>query len=599
MKEVTAMQAARALGRHVRSIGKRAAREGWPYREVPRGRHPLRLYPVDSLPADVRAALEAPDQQPLSGPSSAVEGTEINDERPAMPTSTLTRRELFAASAAATIGSGADTSTPPPARGRRPAECHPDAWLAWKAHWLRPEQPTAEASTRAVLRIAEARGWQPVPRYSKYYLRRIERELSPQAVTLARRGTEALDRMRPPQIRDREALDAMELVCADGHRWDVRVRWPDGTVARPLLVAWQDIRSGKILGFRIGPSETSDLYRLSCADMLWEYGAPEAVIVDNGRGIAARCLTGGLPNRYRGTVSEDEPVGLLTELVGKHNVHWTTPYSGQSKPIERSFRDFASDIAKDIRLAGAYTGKDTVSKPANYGRREIPLDVFKAVVADGVAQHNARTGRRGPGMRGRSCDAVFAAALPAAGLRMLAPERLARWLLAMQGVTAHAEHGSVQIYGARYWSESLAAAFAGRAKAARRAVVRFDPERLDRPVLVELPDGRPVGLAEPQGRVPYLDAEAAKARAKTKARARKAAKAELQAALELDAAAAATLLDEVAVADPAATVESGLELDLPNVLEVQFAEAQSDEAELDELIRQGEEHTLALALGGG
>lgn len=518
------------------------------------------------------------------------------------PARTLTRRELFAASAGAGVASvatvGADTDTSPRSRGRgrRPVECHPDAWLAWKAHWLRPERPTAEASTRAVLRIADARGWQPVPRYAKYYLRRIERELSPQAVTLARSGPEALDRMRPPQIRDREALASMELVCADGHRWDVRVRWPDGTIARPLLVGWQDIRSGKILAWRLGPSETSDLYRLSCADMLWECGAPEAVIVDNGRGIAARCLTGGLPNRYRGTVSEDEPVGLLTELVGKHNVHWTTPYSGQSKPIERSFRDFASDIAKDIRLAGAYTGKDTVSKPSNYGAAAVDLETFRAVIADGVAQHNARPGRRGQGMRGRSCDQVFEAALPAAGLRKLAPQRLARWLLASAQVTAHAEHGSVQIYGARYWSEALGDAFAGRSKGARQAIVRFDPERLDRAVIVERPDGRPVGIAEPQGRTPYLSVEAAKQHAKAKARGRKAAKAELQAALELDAAAVAAQLDEVA--GPGS--ESDLELDLPNVLEVQFAEteAQGDEAELDELIRQGEEYTLALALGG-
>ena len=582
MKEVTAVQVAAALGRHVRSARRRAVREGWPYREVPGGRYPRRLYPVAALPADIRAALESEsetaDQRPLNAPSSAVEGAEA--------------------------GEGEGTAMPAPApapsrsrsRGRRPVECHPDAWLAFKAHWLRPEQPTAESSARAVLRIADARGWAPVPRYAKYYLRRIERELSPQAVTLARSGSEALDRMRPPQIRDREALASMELACADGHRWDVRVSWPDdeGTVARPLLVAWQDIRSGKILAWRLGPAETSDLYRLSCADMLWEYGAPEAVIVDNGRGIAARCLTGGLPNRYRGTVSEDEPAGLLTELVGKHNVHWTTPYSGQSKPIERSFRDFASDIAKDIRLSGAYTGKDTVSKPANYGAKSIPLETFRVVVADGVARHNARLGRRGQGMRGRSCDQVFEQEAPAAGLRKLAPQRLARWLLASAQVTAHAEHGSVQIHGARYWSEALGEAFAGRTARQRQALVRFDPERLDRAVIVERPDGRAVGIAEPQGRVPYLSAEAAKEHAKAKANARKAAKAELKAALELDAAAAAALLDEAGAADPAATVEP----ELPNVLEVQFAETESDEAELDELIRQGEEYTRALVLGG-
>ena len=566
---MTAAQVARALGRHPRSMQRRAVREDWPYRERPCRGGRRRLYAVKSLPADIRAAaladrrsVGAAPQEPLNAPSTAVAGAEKNG--------------------------GLDfTPAPPRPRGRPVAECCPEAWATFKADWLRPEAPTAEASARAVLRIAASRGWSPAPRYAKYYLRRIERELSPQAVTLARQGREALDRMRPPQIRDREALASMEICCADGHRWDVRVEWPNGIVARPLLVGWQDIRSAKILSFRIGPSETSDLYRLSCADMLWECGAPEAVIVDNGRGIAAKCLTGGLPNRYRGKVQPEDPTGLLTELVGAGNVHWTVPYSGQSKPIERSFRDFASDIAKDIRLRGAYTGKDTVSKPANYGARSIPLETFRAVVADGVAQHNARAGRRGLGMRDRSCDQVFKACF--GQVRRLSPRELGRWLLAMQGVTARASDGSVEIFGTRYWCEELAAAFAGRSKAARRAVVRFDPERLDRPALVERPDGRPAGIAAPLGRVAYLDAGAAKEHARARHRARKAAREELDAALRLDAAAAGALLDEAAGPPGAGP---------PNVLEVEFAAPDPGQAEEDELIRQGEEYTLALALGG-
>ena len=553
--------------------GARRISAGWPYREEPCRNWRRRLYPVSALPAEIQAALEAA----FNGASTAIESTPETAE-----------------------GSDKMSRIVPPARskrGRKQAGCHPEAWAAFKADWLRLERPTAEASVRAVLRIAAARGWEPVPGYAKYYLRRIERELGPQAIALARFGPEAVDRMSPPQIRDRGALFSMQIVCADGHRWDVRVLWPDGTIARPLLVGWQDIRSGSILAWRIGAEETSDLYRLSCADMLWKHGKPGDIIVDNGRGIAAKCLTGGMPNRYRGKILDEDPQGLLTQLVGAGHLHWSKPYSGQSKPIERAFRDFASDIAKDIRLAGAYTGKDTVSKPANYGSKEIPLEEFKRVVADGIAQHNARTGRRGLDMHGRSCDEVFAACADASGVygKQLDTRELARWMLAMKQVTAHAQNGSVTVFGARYWSEELAEALALRPKGQRQVVVRFDPERLDRAAVVERPDGRLIAVAEAQGRVPYLSSEAAERTARLRAGARKAARKQLDAALELDASQLGEMLDGCAEGQ-----DRPEEAGPPNIVGIPAGPGpESDEAELERLIEEGDEYTLGLELGVG
>ena len=143
------------------------------------------------------------------------------------------------------------------------------------------------------------------------------------------------------------------------------------------------------------------------------------------------------------------------------------------------------------------------------------------------------------------------------------------------------------MFGARYWSEGLAGALAMRPKGQRQVIVRFDPERLDRPVLVERPDGRPIALAEPQGRVPFLAAEAARTHERAKARSRRAAREELAAALELDAAAVGGMLDELAA--PAAA--------LPDLIE--FPEPDPGLAEDEELIRAGDEYTLALAFGGG
>ena len=435
------------------------------------------------------------------------------------------------------------------------AECDPAAWQAFKADYLRPEAPPLAFCYRTLQRLAAARGW-TIPRSPQALRRRLEREVSRAAITLARQGEEALGRLRPAQIRDRAALRALEAVCADGHQFDVFVAWPDGQIARPLFVAWQDLHSGKLLAWRLDRAETAAAYRLAFHDLLRDYGVPEHVVVDNGRGIASKALTGGCSWRYRGKLRADDPQGLLTQLVGAEHVHWTTPYRGQSKPIERAFRDLATDVAKDFRLRGAYTGNKPEAKPANYRSAAVPLAQFVQVLGEGVRLHNGRRGRRGQGLEGRSFDEAYAAGLQARAEppARLAAEQLARWLLGAEALAAGKEDGAVRLLGTRYWAPELAQALAGRSAAERRVVVRFDPDHLDRPVLVETLDGRRIGWAEAQGAVAVLDQAAAKATAKANARLRKLAKEEAALHRSLDAADLDGLLDAAA---PAAEAPEG------------------------------------------
>ena len=236
------------------------------------------------------------------------------------------------------------------------AECSPEAWEYFKADYLRAERPSAAQCHRDLQRVAAGRDW-AVPRSPSTLLRRLRREVPVHAITLARNGKGAVKRLMPAQVRDREGLRSMAVVSVDGHRWDDRVRWRDGSIARPMMVCWECWGTGKILSRHIGREETARSCRLSCAQMLERYGVPGEVIADNGRGIAAYELCGRSPTRKRfGRGREGEPVGLLTELVGERRIHWTNPYSGQSKHIERAFRDFAGSIAKDPRLAGCYCG---------------------------------------------------------------------------------------------------------------------------------------------------------------------------------------------------------------------------------------------------
>ena len=478
------------------------------------------------------------------------------------------------------------------------APMDPAAWEAFKTDWLRPEQPALAACGRRLRRLAEVNGW-TVPASDAALLRRVRREIPPESVVLARRGPEALGQTVPPQVRDRESLASMQAVNADGHTWDVRVRWPDGRTGRPVMVCWQDCRSGSILAWRIGCTETAGAYRLSMADLLWRHGAPVQpdgtpghAILDNGRGIASKGLTGG-SGAFRGNDRPGGPVGLLTELLGKENIHWTIPYSGQSKPIERAFGDFCKSIATDPRLAGAYTGKDTASKPSNYGSRAVPLERFLGVVADGIAQHNARRGRTGQGMGGRSFDEVFAANL--GEVRKVPQWQLARWLLEPVAVTARKADGAVRVHGAVYWDPELRTALAGRSKEGRSVIVRCDPERLDRPVTVERPDGSLVAVAAARGKVPFISADAAKERGREKASLKRHAREQLAIHRSMSNADLSRMLDEVAAADgippePAA---------LPEVA-ASTPRKEFDPDELDRLNAAGDRNVIAaLGRGGG
>ena len=410
--------------------------------------------------------------------------------------------------------------------GEVEAECHPAAWEAFKADYLRPERPPLEMCFRNLQRIARKEGW-TIPLSPAALKRKLDREMHPNAILLAREGAEALSKRRPPQIRERPER-AMWGVNGDARKSDVFVEWPDGEIARPWLMGWQDLYSSKILSWRIDRTENQDGYRLAFADLLRDYGIPQHVWMDNGRAFAAKRLTGGAETRYRGKIKRDDPVGLLTQLVGPEGIHWTMPYHGQSKPIERGFRDMASDIDKDHRLRGAYTGGKPDAKPENYRSKAIPLETFKAVMEKGIARHNARLGRRGRGLESRSFDEVFKAGYDATSVARPTEAQLTRWLLGAEKIRANKASGHVVLFGTRYWSERLAETLADRPASQRDVVVRFDPDHLDRPVMVETLDGRLISRAEPQGAVKFHDTKAARGQARDQARLRRHAREHLK-----------------------------------------------------------------------
>lgn len=406
-------------------------------------------------------------------------------------------------------------------------ECDPQAWAALKADYLRKSEPPFEACYVRLKKLAEEKSW-ALPS-SRTLERRLKSEIPKAVMVHLREGADKLKEMYPPQERDRSMFHALEAVNIDGHKWDVFVKWPDGTISRPLMVAIQDLYSNKCLAWRIDKSENSDMVRLVIADTLRDYGIFEHIYMDNGRAFAAKCISGGTPNRYRFKVKPEEPSGILTNLGIQ--ITWTRPYSGQSKPIERMFREFCDHIAKHPAFEGAYTGNKPDAKPENYGSRAIPLEDFLAIVEQGIRMHNARPNRRTRVCAGKkSFDQVFNESYSEALIRKCGPDQLRMCLMAAENVRTDRRSGAIKLLDNRYWDECL------HNHIGSAVTVRFDPDNLHEEVHVYRLDGSFIGSAECIEAAGFGSSAAARDQAQKFKRFRRATKeaAEIEQTMSLD-----------------------------------------------------------------
>lgn len=404
--------------------------------------------------------------------------------------------------------------------GGAEAEIHPDLWQAFVSDYLRASAPTLTSCYRRVARMAKAQGLS-MPS-ERTFRRRLEREYPAAVLTLKREGEEALRRSIPAQRRSVADLRALECVNIDGHKFDVFVKLPDGRVIRPIMVTIQDIYSRKMLAWRLGGEESAIQARLTFADLFRDFGIPAACVLDNGRAFASKWISGGARTRFRFKVRPEDPTGLLTSLGIK--IHWAMPYRGQSKPIERGFRDLCDSIAKHPACDGAYTGNSPMAKPENYGDRAVEWDRFVALVDEEIAAHNAQTGRRTETANGRSFDDAFFDSYAASTIGKATPEQLRMALLAADRKLINSQTGEIELHGNRYWHPELSN------RRGERVTVRFDPDNLHSEVHIYDLEGRYITAAQLIADTGFHDAAGAKEAAKRVGEYRKRVKAVAEAA---------------------------------------------------------------------
>jgi len=405
------------------------------------------------------------------------------------------------------------------------------AWEEFKSDYLRVEQPSAASCYERALRGAQARGV-ALPTLDTFK-RRLKAEVSRGALILGRQGAEAFAQTIPALERDRTVYHAMEAVNVDGHQADVFVHWPEvpsgKEIMRPVLIGIQDIYSGLILGWRVGWSETTELAQQAFHAVVQRYGIPGKVWMDNGRAFASKELTGRVPTRYRYTVRADEPLGALPALGCA--IRWTQPYHGQSKPIERAWRDFCDRFSKHPAFAGAYTGNHPQAKPENYQSRAVPIEEFVRVLDREVRAHNERVGRRTPVCEGRlSFQQAFDASYAQATVPKASAAQLRMLLQATEVVHANRKSGMVTVAGNKFWSEALSAL------AGQRVQVRFDAEAIQAGVEVYTLDGVYVGEAGCKLPVGFEDRDQGREARKLRAERRDVARRELKLHRKLEAA---------------------------------------------------------------
>lgn len=434
-------------------------------------------------------------------------------------------------------------------RAGKLAKVSEQAWEFFKADYLRNERPNAASCYERLKLAARDQNW-VVPSLNSL-MRRMDLEVPHAQQVMLREGEHAMMQLYPPQERTIEGLDAMSWINGDGYLHNVFVKWFNGEILRPKTWFWQDIYSRKIIGWRTDISENTDSIRLSLMDVCSKYGIPREITIDNTRAAANKWMTGGVPNRYRFKVKEDDPLGMIPMLGIK--LHWSSVLlgkgHGQAKPIERAFGNGGLEeyIDKTIALRGAYTGPNPMAKPDNYGERAVDAEEFLRMVAEGVAMFNAKLGRKTEACRGvMSFDQAFEQSYAQATVRKATTEQLTMMMLQSEACRV-SKYGSIKLESGgtirnrsnRYYHTELAK-YQGQ-----KVVARFDPQRLHEAVIVTTLTGLYICEAACQEKVAFGDTQQAREHKRARTQFVKANKAAALAQKGMSAMEAAALLPSI------------------------------------------------------
>ena len=230
-------------------------------------------------------------------------------------------------------------------------------------------KPTVELLYGQFEEAAKDRGWETYPsvktvgRYISYLM---DSPGVSSAHYLAANGLREWKNKKQVKCkRDTSTLDVMEYVVADAHTFDVWVQYttPNGKVKaiRPVLVAWEDVRSRRILGTIVCEHSNTQIVKESFIKMVYETGCvPLEVHMDNGKDFANH-ETLGQDRKLRGmeTPFMDAEAKGFYLAMGVKRWSRSLPFQPWDKPIERAFSTFCLRFSSKF---SSYVGTLTASK---------------------------------------------------------------------------------------------------------------------------------------------------------------------------------------------------------------------------------------------
>ncbi len=282
------------------------------------------------------------------------------------------------------------------------------------------------------------------------FLRALKARHGEAEICLAREGFDAYNRKHNLHSdRDHDNIVAGRIWFSDHHKIDVLCQDSMGNPVRPWLTVWRDMRTGYWLSWHLREEDpSSEIVSQVFADGVRSYGKPTDAIIDNGKDYRARSFAGGRK------VDDEARERSMLMLLGV-TPHFTIPYHGQSKTLERDFRTFCDGFSK---LQLGYVGNKPGRRPESLAGRlksgTLPtIAEMRAAVDVYVREVFHREKSNGKVLRGRSRAQAWAEEFRF-DLPRVAEEDL-RLLHARLSPPRQIRRGGVEWEGHRWFHENL------------------------------------------------------------------------------------------------------------------------------------------------
>lgn len=268
-----------------------------------------------------------------------------------------------------------------------------EAWELFKSWYLTPQRRSIQMCYNQV-----KEEYPDIPSVSAFE-RRVRKEFTEYILMRYRGNYKDFRDALPYHERTKVGMDSNEIWSSDHHTCDTLVLDRRGNVVRPTLTVITDIRSTRVMAFKVRDSEGNTSVIKQCLrDAMIKFGVPLKFYTDNGKDYTSKEL------------SQDYPDSLVNALGIKQIL--AQPYHGQSKPVERFFETFEERCGKLFRT---YSGSNAINRPDDTRmlnkklaqKSYIPtIDEYIETVTAYIAEYN-NTAHSGRDMDGKTPNQVY------------------------------------------------------------------------------------------------------------------------------------------------------------------------------------------------